>query len=123
MALLRRGGGSSLCSLRPNHSKSTTLPSGNPFPFAIFFRCCLLAAQQTNETADWYQGTADALRQNLRYLKEDGARNILVLSGDQLYRMDFRDLLRTHRDCRAELTIGVVPVAAGQAGNYGIVRL
>ena len=49
----------------------------------------VLAAQQTNDTADWYQGTADALRQNLRYLTEHGVHEVLVLSGDQIYRMDF----------------------------------
>src|ERR1041385_1753611 len=48
----------------------------------------LLAAQQTNESADWYQGTADAVRQNLRSIEEDGADLVLILSGDQLYRMD-----------------------------------
>jgi glucose-1-phosphate adenylyltransferase len=83
----------------------------------------VLAAQQTNETADWYQGTADAVRQNLRYVEEDGARDILVLSGDQLYHMDFRDFLRTHRDHRAGVTIAVVPVTRAQASGYGIVRL
>src|SRR6202045_424905 len=48
----------------------------------------VLPAQQTNETADWYQGTADAIRQNLRYLQNDSASHVVVLSGDQLYRMD-----------------------------------
>src|SRR5205085_414589 len=55
----------------------------------------LLAAQQTNEAADWYQGTADAVRQNLRYIAEDACQYVLILSGDQLYRMDFREMLRT----------------------------
>src|SRR5947209_10358888 len=54
----------------------------------------ILAAQRTNEAADWYQGTADAVRQNVRYVQEDGARQILILSGDQLYRMDYRQLLK-----------------------------
>src|SRR5918911_1512587 len=58
----------------------------------------VLAAQQTNEAADWYQGTADALRQNLRYTRADDCRDVLVLSADQLYRMDFRELVRGHRD-------------------------
>src|SRR5438552_11198156 len=58
----------------------------------------LLAAQQTNEAADWYQGTADAVRQNIRYIQEDVCRDVLILSGDQLFRMDFQQLLRTHRD-------------------------
>src|SRR6187402_1603742 len=53
----------------------------------------VLAAQQTNEAADWYQGTADAVRQNIRYVQEDGASDVLILSGDQLYRMDLRHLI------------------------------
>src|SRR5437016_8225995 len=61
----------------------------------------VLAAQQTNEAADWYQGTADAVRQNIRYIQEDGARQLMILSGDQLYRMDFREVLKTHRDSKA----------------------
>ncbi len=83
----------------------------------------ILAAQQTIETSDWYQGTADAVRQNIRYVHEDGCRDVLILSGDQIYRMDFRQLLRTHRDSQAEVTIAVLPVKAEQAAEFGIVRL
>lgn len=83
----------------------------------------VLAAQQTNETADWYRGTADAVRQNLRYLQEDPARHVLVLSGDQLYRMDFRQLLGAHLDGRADATMSVVPVTAEQARQVGVVRV
>src|SRR5262245_17016718 len=50
----------------------------------------VLAAQQTNEAADWYQGTADAVRQQIRYVQEDGAAHVLILSGDQLHRSAFR---------------------------------
>src|SRR5215471_15353975 len=60
-----------------------------------------LAAQQTYESADWYQGTADAVRQQIRYVHEDPCQEVLILSGDQLYRMDFRELLRTHQESRA----------------------
>jgi glucose-1-phosphate adenylyltransferase len=83
----------------------------------------VLAAQQTNETAAWYEGTADALRQNLRYIEADGARDVLVLSGDQLYRMDFRELLRTHRDSRADVTVGAVPVTRARAPDLGVLQL
>jgi glucose-1-phosphate adenylyltransferase len=83
----------------------------------------ILAAQQTNEAADWYQGTADAVRQNSRYIKEDPCKEVLVLSGDQIYRMDFRKLLQTHRDSRADVTLAVLPVSAAQAPGFGIVRL
>ncbi len=50
----------------------------------------ILAAQQTLDNADWYQGTADAVRQNLRYVEQPGIEYVLILSGDQLYRMDFQ---------------------------------
>src|SRR5947209_3524399 len=83
----------------------------------------VLAAQQTNEAADWYQGTADAVRQNLRYVHEDPAEEVLILSGDQLYRMDFRHLLETHRQTGADVTIAVLPVSREQVSGFGVVRL
>src|SRR5438046_4325938 len=75
----------------------------------------ILAAQQTNEAADWYQGTADAVRQNIRYVQEDGASEVLILSGDQLYRMDLAQMLHTHHDTKADVTIAVLPVSQSQA--------
>ena len=97
----------------------------NTYKFDPFSRGFVevLAAQQTNEAADWYQGTADAVRQNIRYVHEDWAREVLILSGDQLYRMDFRHLIRTHREHQADVTIAVLPVSGSQAANFGIVRL
>jgi glucose-1-phosphate adenylyltransferase len=83
----------------------------------------VLAAQQTNEAADWYQGTADAVRQQLRYVLEDRCTEVMVLSGDQLYRMDFAKLLETHRQNSADVTIAVLPVAAEATAGFGIVRL
>src|SRR6266849_6456381 len=81
----------------------------------------VLAAQQTNEAADWYQGTADAVRQNIRYVQEDWAREVMVLSGDQLYRMDFREVIKTHRDNKADVTIAALPVTADNAPSCGII--
>src|SRR5947207_1304019 len=72
----------------------------------------ILAAQQTNEATDWYQGTADAVRQNIRYIHEDPCRDVLVLSGDQLYRMDYREMYQSHREMKADVTIAVLPVTA-----------
>src|SRR5271165_5210426 len=97
----------------------------NTYKFDPFSRGFVevLAAQQTNEAADWYQGTADAVRQNIRYVHEDRCRDVLVLSGDQLYRMDFGQLLRTHRDSGADVTIAVLPVSAASASGFGICRL
>src|SRR5579884_2687332 len=83
----------------------------------------ILAAQQTNEAADWYQGTADAVRQQLRYVTEDACQEVLVLSGDQLYRMDYRELLGTHHASRADVTIAVLPVDRSQVAGFGIVRV
>jgi glucose-1-phosphate adenylyltransferase len=83
----------------------------------------LLAAQQTNEAADWYQGTADAVRQQLRYVIEDPCKEVLILSGDQLYRMDFRQLLQTHRESKADATLAVLPVPRSQVEGFGIVRV
>ena len=91
----------------------------NTYKFDPFSRGFVevLAAQQTNETADWYQGTADAVRQNIRYVHEDGAKYILILSGDQLYRMDFRHLMKTHVESKADVSIAVLPVARSQVSG------
>ncbi len=83
----------------------------------------LLAAQQTNEGALWYQGTADAVRQNLRYIEEPGIEYVLILSGDQLYRIDFAEMLATHRLTGADVTIAGLPVDRETAKGMGIMRL
>jgi glucose-1-phosphate adenylyltransferase len=83
----------------------------------------ILAAQQTMEGADWYQGTADAVRKHLRYVEQDGIDYVLILSGDQLYRMNFEEMLKTHQESNADVTIAAVPVAAEQAKAFGIMRL
>jgi glucose-1-phosphate adenylyltransferase len=80
----------------------------------------ILAAQQTNEASDWYQGTADAVRQNIRYIHEDPCSDVLILSGDQLYRMDYQHLLETHRKSNAEVTIAVMPVREEQTSQLGL---
>jgi len=83
----------------------------------------VLAAQQTNEKADWYQGTADALRQNLRYVRDHAIADVLVLSGDQIYRMDFAKLLHAHRDSQADVTVAVTPVRRERTSGLGILRV
>ncbi|HVX11144.1 MAG TPA: glucose-1-phosphate adenylyltransferase [Pirellulales bacterium] len=83
----------------------------------------ILAAQQTPENADWYQGTADAVRQNLRTFLQPGIEYVLILSGDQLYRMNYLDMLLTHRRNKADATIATLPVARDQASQLGIMRL
>src|SRR5215813_5258895 len=83
----------------------------------------VLAAQQTESRSDWYQGTADAVRQNLRSIEGPGIDYVLILSGDQLYRMDFAEMVRTHIESKAHVTIAALPVDRKQAASFGIVRL
>ncbi|MCA9059980.1 MAG: glucose-1-phosphate adenylyltransferase [Planctomycetaceae bacterium] len=83
----------------------------------------ILAAQQTPDDTNWYQGTADAVRKQLRFLKEAHIRYVLILSGDQLYRMDFRHMLSTHINHKAGVTIATVPVKADAARAFGIMQL
>jgi glucose-1-phosphate adenylyltransferase len=83
----------------------------------------VLAAQQTMEGSQWYQGTADAVRQNLRQIEEDPCSDVLILSGDQLYRMDYRDLLETHARADADITIAVLPVPESHVAGFGILKM
>jgi glucose-1-phosphate adenylyltransferase len=82
----------------------------------------ILAAQQTPEGSQWYQGTADAVRQNMRYFLERPFEFYLILSGDQLYRMDFRALLHQHIRSGAEITLTTKPVRRDQASDFGIMQ-
>ena len=83
----------------------------------------VLAAQQTIASAHWYQGTADAVRQNLRYIQQPGIDCVLILSGDQLYRMNFGEMMATHQQSGADVTISAVPVPSRAAPELGIMRL
>jgi glucose-1-phosphate adenylyltransferase len=84
----------------------------------------ILAAQQTMEaTTDWYEGTADAVRKNIRYLEQPGIEYVLILSGDQLYRMNYLDMLKTHCEAKADATIATLPVDRQLAGSLGIMRV
>jgi glucose-1-phosphate adenylyltransferase len=82
----------------------------------------ILAAQQTPTGAGWYQGTADAVRQNLNYFLEKPWDYYLVLSGDQLYQMDFRELMESHLASGADLTIATLPVNRQDAQGFGIMQ-
>lgn len=82
----------------------------------------ILAAQQTPTATSWYQGTADAVRQNLRDFLQYPYEYYVILSGDQLYRMDFRDVLQQHIANQAELTIATIPVAREAATAFGIMH-
>lgn len=83
----------------------------------------LLAAQETpGSSSDWYQGTADAVRKNLRYIDQASIDYVLILSGDQLYRMDYRQLIDTHIESGADVTISCMPVTRKDARGFGIMR-
>lgn len=83
----------------------------------------ILAAQQTPGNILWYQGTADAVRQNLQYFLEQKPDLILILSGDQLYRADFRKMVDCHREAKAEVTICTKKVFRSEAGMLGIMQV
>ena len=83
----------------------------------------VLAAQQTLDNANWYQGTADAVRQNLRYIEQPDIEYVLILSGDQLYRMNFQDMIVSHIQAAADVSIAAVPVHSCDASGLGIMRL
>jgi glucose-1-phosphate adenylyltransferase len=82
----------------------------------------ILAAQQTPEGSSWYQGTADAVRQNLRTFLEEDHDYFIILSGDQLYRMDYRDIIQQHIAGGADLTISCIPVNREAATAFGIME-
>jgi glucose-1-phosphate adenylyltransferase len=82
----------------------------------------ILAAQQTPEGSEWYQGTADAVRQNMRYFLERPFDYYLILSGDQLYRMDFRALLHQHIRSGADITLATKPVERSLVPGFGIMQ-
>jgi glucose-1-phosphate adenylyltransferase len=80
----------------------------------------ILAAEQTYKGESWYQGTADAVRKNLLHFHDQDAEYYIILSGDQLYRMDFSKMLQRHIETGAELTIAAKPIARCQATGLGI---
>jgi glucose-1-phosphate adenylyltransferase len=87
---------------------------------AAFVR--ILAAEETRAGMDWYEGTADAVRKQLWRLANARAEDVLILSGDHLYRMDYREFVGLHREQRADVTIAVQPVGTEAASRFGILR-
>jgi glucose-1-phosphate adenylyltransferase len=81
------------------------------------------AAEQTPRSADWYQGTADAVRKQLVEIKQAGCQYTLILAGDHLYRMDYRKFVQYHADSGADVTISVQPVGREMASSLGILKL
>ena len=83
----------------------------------------ILAAEQTPESADWYQGTADAVRKQLFEIQATGAEYVLILAGDHLYRMDYREMAGFHWEKQADITVAVQPVARGEVSRFGILKV
>jgi glucose-1-phosphate adenylyltransferase len=83
----------------------------------------VLAAQQTKESPDWFQGTADAVRQYLRTIEEWDVDEVVILSGDHLYRMDYRLFVERHRETNADITLSVVPIAEKNASEFGLMKV
>jgi glucose-1-phosphate adenylyltransferase len=83
----------------------------------------ILAAEETRTGMDWYQGTADAVRKQLWRLEHARPEDVLILSGDHLYRMDYTEFIELHRENRADVTIAVQPVDAAAATRFGILKM
>ena len=83
----------------------------------------ILAATQTVESMNWYQGTADAVRQNLRFFNQPNTDFVLILSGDQLYRMNYQEIIKMHIASGAEVTVSVIPVERKDASHLGILKV
>jgi glucose-1-phosphate adenylyltransferase len=81
-----------------------------------------LAAEQTHESPQWFQGTADAVRQVLPHIGDWGIDTLLILSGDHLYRMDYRDFLARHYESGADVTVSVIPCEEGPASEFGLLK-
>ena len=82
----------------------------------------VLAAEQTPESLHWFQGTADAVRQVLPHIRDWGIDTLLILSGDHLYRMDYRKFLQRHHDSNADVTVSVIPCEARAASEFGLLK-
>ena len=82
----------------------------------------ILAAEQTPDNPGWFQGTADAVRQSLRHLAKMDFEYVLILSGDQLYQMDFSKMIEAHKKTGAALTIATIPVGEREAPEFGILK-
>ena len=82
----------------------------------------ILAAEQTPESPQWFQGTADAVRQVLPHIRNWGIDTLLILSGDHLYRMDYREFLERHYQTNADVTVSVIPCEGRAAGDFGLLK-
>jgi glucose-1-phosphate adenylyltransferase len=82
----------------------------------------ILAAEQTPDSSSWFQGTADAVRQSFKHIYTFDGEYVLILSGDQLYQMDFDAMVKAHAESGAEITLATIPVAEKEASDFGILK-
>ena len=96
----------------------------NTYHFSAFSKAFvdILAAEQTPDNPTWYQGTADAVRQGLRHIEPFESDYVLILSGDQLYQMDFAEMLDHHKKLGADITVATIPVGEREAPEFGILK-
>ena len=96
----------------------------NTYHFSVFSAAFvdIIAAEQTPDNPAWFQGTADAVRQSLRHINQQDFDYVLILSGDQLYQMDFQEMIDNHVKSQAEISIATIPVAAKEATEFGILK-
>lgn len=96
----------------------------NTYHFSFFSRAFVdvLAAEQTMQSDKWFQGTADAVRQSMHHFLQNDFEYALILSGDQLYNMDFKDMIAKHKESNAEISIATYPVNKKEATGFGILK-
>lgn len=96
----------------------------NTYHFSFFSSAFVdvLAAEQTIDSDKWFQGTADAVRQSMHHFLQNDFEYALILSGDQLYQMDFNDMIKKHEESGSEITIATYPVDAKDATSFGILK-
>ncbi len=96
----------------------------NTYQFSMFSKgfVDILAAEQTPDNSGWFQGTADAVRQSLRHINSYDFEYVLILSGDQLYQMDFEEMIDNHASSGADISIATIPVVSREAPEFGILK-
>ena len=96
----------------------------NTYHFSAFSAAFvdIIAAEQTPDNPAWFQGTADAVRQSLRHISQQDFDYVLILSGDQLYQMDFDAMINNHVKSKADISIATIPVASKEATEFGILK-
>src|SRR6266481_4733540 len=82
----------------------------------------ILAAEQTPDSPQWFQGTADAVRQVMPHIEDWGIDTLLILSGDHLYKMDYREFLQRHYETGADVTVSVIPCGPDVASQFGLLK-